>query len=228
MVRSEPSNLTTDPEIKFVPFTVSVKPASPTILLVGKMLVVVGKGLDAVNVAVSACALLPMLKVHDETVLMQVVNPGDVKLPLHPTKTDPEAGVAVKFPVPSFASDTEHVEPQLIAGVVSDVTVPDPVPVLVIVRLLAAITYGPTIGPPPAAAPTGWISSSPVSARAAAMSTRPLPVCSTCSTVPSLLAAERARRPMIAPLVRVGSAAFIKAPTPATTAAEVEVPLTAR
>ena len=40
---------TTDaPETKLVPFTVNVKSASPTVLLVGEMLVVVGAGLFTV------------------------------------------------------------------------------------------------------------------------------------------------------------------------------------
>jgi hypothetical protein len=50
VVREEPSKLTTEAVTKLVPFTVSVNPASPTFLLVGKILVVVGTGLFTVNV----------------------------------------------------------------------------------------------------------------------------------------------------------------------------------
>jgi energy-converting hydrogenase Eha subunit G len=45
VVLSAPSRRTTDaPLTKFVPLTVKVKPASPTVLVVGEMLVVVGAG----------------------------------------------------------------------------------------------------------------------------------------------------------------------------------------
>ena len=50
VVRSEPLNCTTDSDTKFVPFTVMVNAASPTVLLDGEMLVVVGVGLFTVNV----------------------------------------------------------------------------------------------------------------------------------------------------------------------------------
>src|SRR6266568_5014534 len=49
VVRFEPANCTTDVDTKFVPFTVSVNVA-PTILFVGEMLVVVGRGLITVKV----------------------------------------------------------------------------------------------------------------------------------------------------------------------------------
>src|SRR6266699_156094 len=48
VVRFEPANCTTDVDTKFVPFTVSVNVA-PTILFVGEMLVVVGRGLITVK-----------------------------------------------------------------------------------------------------------------------------------------------------------------------------------
>ena len=50
VTRSEPSNLTTEEDMKFVPLTVRVKPVSPTVLLVGEIFVVVGTGLFTVNV----------------------------------------------------------------------------------------------------------------------------------------------------------------------------------
>ena len=55
VVRAEPAKFTTDVEIKFVPFTVKVKVASPTFLDVGLIEVVVGTGLfaDALNVAIA-------------------------------------------------------------------------------------------------------------------------------------------------------------------------------
>ena len=46
VVRFEPLKLTTDPDMKFVPITVMVKPESPTVLLVGEMLIKVGMGLS--------------------------------------------------------------------------------------------------------------------------------------------------------------------------------------
>ena len=49
VVRGEPLKFTIDVETKLVPFTVMVKAASPTFLLVGEMLVVVGTGLFTVR-----------------------------------------------------------------------------------------------------------------------------------------------------------------------------------
>jgi hypothetical protein len=46
VVRSEPFHLTTEPEIKFVPFTVRVNPAPPAVAEFGLRLVVVGTGLS--------------------------------------------------------------------------------------------------------------------------------------------------------------------------------------
>src|SRR5438876_10844809 len=50
VVRFEPANCTTDVDTKFVPFTVSVNAVAPTILFVGEMLVVVGRGLFTVKI----------------------------------------------------------------------------------------------------------------------------------------------------------------------------------
>lgn len=50
VVRGEPLKLTTEFETKFVPLTVIVKVASPTVLLDGEMLVVVGSGLVTLTV----------------------------------------------------------------------------------------------------------------------------------------------------------------------------------
>jgi hypothetical protein len=52
VTRSCPFHWTTELALKFVPFTVKVKPGSPAILLSGSMLVIVGTGLLMVNVAV--------------------------------------------------------------------------------------------------------------------------------------------------------------------------------
>ena len=49
VVRGEPLKFTTDVETKLVPFTVMVKAASPTFLLVGEMLLRVGVGLLTVK-----------------------------------------------------------------------------------------------------------------------------------------------------------------------------------
>ena len=49
VVRFDPLKLTTDADTKFVPFTVIVKLASPTILLAGEIFVVVGTGLFTVK-----------------------------------------------------------------------------------------------------------------------------------------------------------------------------------
>lgn len=50
VVRSRPLNLTTELPAKFVPFTVNVKVASPTNLVLGLMLLNVGTGLLTDNV----------------------------------------------------------------------------------------------------------------------------------------------------------------------------------
>jgi hypothetical protein len=50
VVLFEPLHLTTEPEMKLVPFTVSVKPAPPAVADVGLRLVVAGTGLLIVNV----------------------------------------------------------------------------------------------------------------------------------------------------------------------------------
>src|SRR5438876_1986368 len=69
VVRAEPAKFTTEFVTKFVPLTVSVKAPSPTFLLVGEMLVVVGAGLLTVNV----CALeVPPPGVGFVTVMLNV------------------------------------------------------------------------------------------------------------------------------------------------------------
>ena len=52
VISAEPLKLTTDPETKFVPFTVRVKLGPPASVEVGEMLVVVGTGLFIVSVCV--------------------------------------------------------------------------------------------------------------------------------------------------------------------------------
>src|SRR5438552_3001033 len=69
VVRAEPPKFTTEFVTKLVPLTVSVKTPSPTFLLVGEMLVVVGAGLLTVNV----CALeVPPPGVGFVTVMLNV------------------------------------------------------------------------------------------------------------------------------------------------------------
>jgi hypothetical protein len=87
-----------------------------------------------------------------------------------------------------------------------------------------AMTYGPTIGPPPptGAAPAGWTDSLDASVMARARFTRPLPVC---EVVPAG-SAFRARRETITPFDAPTDDALSSAAAPATTAAEAEVPLT--
>jgi hypothetical protein len=58
VVRGEPLKFTIESVTKLVPFTVNVKAASPTFLLVGEMLVVVGTGLLTVNVPAVAAVLV--------------------------------------------------------------------------------------------------------------------------------------------------------------------------
>jgi hypothetical protein len=69
VVRAEPLKFTTDVETKFVPLTVSVNAASPTFLLVGAIVVVVGTKLFTVKV----CALdVPPPGVELITVILNV------------------------------------------------------------------------------------------------------------------------------------------------------------
>jgi hypothetical protein len=69
VVRAEPLKFTTDVETKLVPFTVSVNAASPTFLLAGAMLVVVGTRLFTVK----TCALdVPPPGVGLVTVMLNV------------------------------------------------------------------------------------------------------------------------------------------------------------
>jgi len=49
VVKSYPSSCTTESDVKFVPLTVREKPASPTVLLVGERLVMVGTGFFTVK-----------------------------------------------------------------------------------------------------------------------------------------------------------------------------------
>jgi hypothetical protein len=58
VVRGEPAKFTTELLTKFVPFTVKLKVVSPTFLLLGEMLVVVGRGLLTVNVPGVAAVLV--------------------------------------------------------------------------------------------------------------------------------------------------------------------------
>jgi len=105
----------------------------------------------ALNVTVALLSLVVMLGEH---VLVTVCEAASVPVPPHETG-------ALTVPL---------------LGVI--VTEPPPAPAKVRVKLRAAITYGPTNGPPSptGAAPAGSIGSVLVSAKARAMLTRPLPV----------------------------------------------------
>src|SRR5262245_61620350 len=62
--RSEPLNRTIEVAMKFVPVTVRVKAASPAVLLVGEIALMVGTGLfvrTTVNVVVATTAELPLI-----------------------------------------------------------------------------------------------------------------------------------------------------------------------
>lgn len=160
--------------------------------------------------------------------------PPEPELPVH---VKVKAGEAVllssavcvfPLPVPESVSvivtvnelpDVPMMNPGVGESPVFGVTVPT-----VMVAGVAAATYGPTNGPPlpTGAAPAGWTEPVPVSARARARFSRPLPVC---STVPAA-SALRARRPMTTPTLAVGSTARRRAAAPATSAAEADVPVT--
>ncbi len=99
----------------------------------------------------------------------------------------------------------------------------DPLRVEVALTVAAAMTYGPTNGPPlpNGAAPTGVIGAIPRSATARRRSRRPLPVSARVSTA----AAERARRPTMTPLEAPGSIARSTAAAAATSADDADVPV---
>src|SRR3954447_7982033 len=84
------------------------------------------------------------------------------------------------------------------------------------------MVYGPTMGPPLPATPSGTTEVAEVSDRARARLTRPLPVS---ATVPAA-SALRARRPMMTPLEAEGSLALTSAAAPAAMAADADVPVT--
>src|SRR6185369_13456101 len=151
--------------------------------------------------------------------------------PVHPSKVEFGSGVTVSVAELNFISQLAVQKmPLWLVGLLSEkVTVPDPAPAKTMLRVLAAAVYGPTYGPPvpTGAAPDGWTGSVPVSARALAMLTRPLPNMAALfgsSAVP-IASAERARRPTITPFDKVGSTAFMEPATPAMIAEEAEVPL---
>ena len=93
----------------------------------------------------------------------------------------------------------------------------------VTLKLFAAVTYGPTRGPPSPTGvePDGWISSGDASAMARARLRRPLPTC-----VPASGSAVAARRLTTTPFDSCGSLARSRAAAPATRAALADVPET--
>ena len=125
-----------------------------------------------------------MLKVHERAVPVQVVVPPLTNVPDHPAKNEVPSGVVtVIVPVWLLSRARVQVLVQLakVPGGERDekATVPPPVPPKVIAKFLFAARYGPTNGPPPptGAAPAGMTKSVPVSRRAPARFSRPLPVC---------------------------------------------------
>jgi hypothetical protein len=104
VVRAEPANRTTEDELKFDPFTVSVNAPEPEATLVGEMLVVVGTGLLTVNDALFAAVRdMPLVAVAVNTTPVSAllyVTVLSVKL-LVPFVIDPLV-VPPRVPVPAF------------------------------------------------------------------------------------------------------------------------------
>ena len=103
----------------------------------------VGAG-AALKVAVRDWALLPMLKVQGDVDPVQVVVPGDTKVPPHPANTEPGLGVTVSVPTASLLRAGEQgfpVQLKLLApGLIPDpATVPVPVPAKLIVKSLLSL-----------------------------------------------------------------------------------------
>src|SRR5262249_6391030 len=236
VVRFEPSKRTTAPVWKFVPVTVMVKAASPTTLLVGKMLVVVGLRLKVTfsvfwpppngPVGHGLVVAEPGPRVGDQPAKTDVPFGVEVSVPIAALSVNWRLQVvvivteAVPLPVPEHGGFDWMLMTPTLTLIAKD---PPPVPWNVGLKFLAAATYGPTNGPPfpVGGAPAGWMNTVLVSASARAMLMRPLPVW---SWVPAG-SAMRARRPTMMPFVSAGSTAFMKAAAPATIAADAEVPL---
>src|SRR5215471_3992114 len=81
--------------------------------------------------------------VTDLSALIATVHVLDVpeQSPDHPPKVEPEAGVSVSVTEVPSLKDAEHVEPQLIPEGL-EVTVPDPVPVLLTERMCVTTGLG--------------------------------------------------------------------------------------
>src|SRR3989338_11716099 len=73
--------------------------------------------------------------------ILSVQFPVPVHAPVHPVKVSPDAGVAVRVTDVPELSETEHVGPQLMVAPLP-ITVPEPVPDLVTVRVYV-------VAPPP-------------------------------------------------------------------------------
>jgi len=147
-----------DPDVVTVPDTVY---ACPMTVAVDREPVIVVVVL-ALKVAVTDWALLPMPKLQGPV----PVHPAG---PAQPAKVDPEPAVWVIVMLSVFPTFGEHglvavVHEKFFVLSVESVTftVPVPAPVTVTVSIFAAITYGPTKGPPP---PTGAAIGEPVRGR---------------------------------------------------------------
>ena len=151
------------------------------------------------NVAVIDCALLLMLKLQGEFVPVHGVGDPVHDAEFQPKKVDPALALAEKLPtallsdVVSWVQVAEIVTYEVsrplpvqadsgvqvrVPEVTLTVTNPEPLPPNVTDRDLAAITYGPTNGPPlpSGGAPAGLTGSLLVSLNARAKLRRPLPV----------------------------------------------------
>jgi hypothetical protein len=192
--------------------------------------------LDAEKVTVKV-ALDPRTALHGFVVPVQVELDRSAA-PLHPLKLDPAAALALNVTVAPFAevvmfgkhvletvweAAAAPVPPQVVGALIVPVfgvmvTDPVPVPAKVKIQFRAAISYGPTTGPPPGA-PEGTTSVFDSSPTDRPRLIRPFPA-------PPSESEFRARRPTIDPGVAYGSTATNWAAAPATIAADIDVPVT--
>jgi hypothetical protein len=125
VVRGEPSKSTTEEELKFVPFTVSVNEAEFCALVLGEMLVVVGTGLLTVNGALSpgagiGCDVEPLglrLAVMTTPVsAFEYVTPLIVTWFVPPAIVPPVVPPSVPVPVLTVSETTSVWPPPMFAG----------------------------------------------------------------------------------------------------------------
>src|ERR1700719_2214030 len=168
-----------------------------------------------------------MAKLHLPPAAVAVQPVMDPLWPLQPANVALAAGVAVKLPSSLFPTLAPQLFSQVVLFLASVLSVtatePPPLPASVISMFLAAMTYGPTTGPPSpsGAAPAGSIELVEASLIARARFSRPLPA----SWPPLRASVSAPRRPTITPLPASGELAFISAAAPATSAAAAEVRL---